>query len=85
MSNDVLLGHAGERMFCYSKYMKVCTMFRRNINMTPFTDSGGWRIGLLCSASLFFTKNTCFGPPYIALLSLACGDAIERNSPKNLS
>jgi hypothetical protein len=35
LSNDVLLEHAGERMFCYSRHVKGCMMFRRNINMTP--------------------------------------------------
>jgi hypothetical protein len=31
MSNDVLLEHKGGRMFCYSKHMKGCVKFRRNI------------------------------------------------------
>jgi hypothetical protein len=45
--NNVLLGHigerifaeadTGERMFFYSKHMKGCMMFRRNINMTQQT------------------------------------------------
>jgi hypothetical protein len=37
MSNDVLLGYTGERMFCCSRHMKGHVMFRKNINMTPLT------------------------------------------------
>lgn len=45
------------------------------------TESGSSRIGLLCSCSLFFSKDTtCIGSPYIVLLSSAWGDSIERNS-----
>jgi hypothetical protein len=29
ISNDVLLGYTGERMFCYSKHMKGHVMFRK--------------------------------------------------------
>jgi hypothetical protein len=35
MSNNVLLGHTGERMFCYSRHVKGGMMFRWKINMTP--------------------------------------------------
>ena len=34
MSNDVSLGHTGERMFCYSKHVKGCTLFRRNVDIS---------------------------------------------------
>jgi hypothetical protein len=37
MSNDVLLEHTSERMFCYTRHVKGHVMFRRNINMTPMT------------------------------------------------
>lgn len=37
ISNDVLLGHTGEKMFCYSTCMKGLVMFRRNVNMTTQT------------------------------------------------
>jgi hypothetical protein len=35
VSDDVLLGPTGERMFCYSRHGHV--MFRGNINMNPQT------------------------------------------------
>ena len=42
----------GERMFGYSKHVKECLM---EYKYDP-TDSG--RIGLFCSALLFFTKDS---------------------------
>ena len=44
----------GERMFRYSKHMKGCMMFRRNLNMTPQTVSSSSRFGSPCSACLVF-------------------------------
>ena len=52
MSNDVLLGHTGERMFCYSKHVKGHMMFIRNINMTPQTVGAQLWFALLCLPSL---------------------------------
>jgi len=61
--------------------VKGLSMFQKGYACDP-TDSGSWSIGLLCSASLFFTRHTCIGSPYISVLSSAYGDAVERNSPK---
>ena len=47
----------GERMFCYSKHMKGCMMFRRNLNMTPQTVSSSSRFGSPCSACLVFADD----------------------------
>ena len=80
MSNNVFLGHRGERMFCYTKHVKGHMMFRRNINITP--DSGNQALLRLVPLHCY---HTCIGSPYIVLLSFACGDVIERNSPKNFS
>ena len=54
MSNDVLLGHTGERLFGYSRHMKGCVAFRRDINMTLQTTGAPASVqsALLCLASL---------------------------------
>lgn len=41
----------GEKMSSYSKHMKGCMMFRKNINMTP-TNSQSSNIGSICSTLL---------------------------------
>jgi hypothetical protein len=84
MLKDVLLGHTGERMFCYSRHMKECMMFMRDVNVTPWTLLAP---ALVCFApppytSLFYA---CIGSPFIVLLSSSCSDAIERSLPKNFS
>jgi hypothetical protein len=45
----------GKRMFCYNRYMKGHVM--KEYKYDP-TDSGSLSIGLVCFASLFFTKDT---------------------------
>jgi hypothetical protein len=86
MRESVAEADTGGKMFYCSRHV----IFRRNINMTPQTGQewglvgGRPSIGLLCSASLFFSNShTCIGSPYTVLLSSACGDAIERNWPKS--
>ena len=86
MSNDVLLGPTGERLFGYSRHVKG---HLTKGCKSDLTDSGrpALSMGLICSASLFFANNTrVFGLPYIALLNSICGnDTIEGKSPKNCS
>jgi hypothetical protein len=49
------------------------------------TDSGSGNIGFICSASLFFTKNTHVLVCLTVLLSSTHDNAaIERNLPKKL-
>jgi hypothetical protein len=83
--NDVLLGQTGERMFSWSRPIKGCTVFRKNLNMTR--DSGTrlalW-FALHCFASLCWQCSGT-GWPWTALLIFACCNFIESNLPKNFS
>jgi len=60
-----------ERIFCYSRHVKECVMFRKNINMTPQT--AGTR-ALVCLAlsywSLLTTHMHCFPSHCILVTSL---------------
>lgn len=57
LSNDLLLGHTGERMFSSCKHVRGFILFRRNINMTPQTV-GAWEFSFLCSVSFFLAYDT---------------------------
>jgi hypothetical protein len=70
-------------MFCYSRHVKECVLFRRNINITTQWELEHW-FALLYLAVLRWW-HACTGSPYIVLLSFTCGDIIERNLPKNIS
>ena len=63
-----------------------CMMLRRHINVIPQTV-GAWALVHFAPPgySSLTDVHACIGSPYIALLSSACGGAIERNLPKNFS
>jgi hypothetical protein len=67
MPYDVLLGQTGEGMFCWSKHMRGCMMFRKNITMTPQRVGGDSGIDSPCSVSKIFS----------------CCDFVEGNLLKN--
>jgi hypothetical protein len=84
MSNDVLLGHTGERVFRYSRHVKG--PMTKKYKYDP-TDSWGraLSLGLVCSTLLFFDNETHVFV-HLTQLSSTCGNtAIERNSSKNCS
>lgn len=81
MSNDVLLGHKGERAFRYSRHPKERVMFRKKTDRTP--HNGSSIVGLPCSASLMVSDDDTRVHLTWHCFSLPCGDFIERNSPKN--
>lgn len=55
MSYDVLLGHTGERMFCWSGHTKG--LLRKEYSDYDPTGSGRGSMGLVCSTSLFLTND----------------------------
>jgi hypothetical protein len=54
MSNNVLLGHTGERMSCYNKPMKGHMMVEYKYDPT---DSGRLSIDLIYSTTPFVTND----------------------------
>lgn len=87
MSNDVLLGLTGEKMFCKSRHMKKMFSWSTHKWKDVFLQQ-------TCERMHDFGRNininpqrmgASIGSPYIALLSFTCADSIGRNSPKNSS
>ena len=73
----------GERMFCYSKHVKGLMM--KKYKNDPHRQLACERWFALLHLAVVHIGQACIGLPYIALLSSTCGNAIERNSPKNFS
>lgn len=58
LSYDVFLGQTEGRMFCWSRNVRECVMFRKDKNLIPWTMGGGSGIGVPCSVSLVFSEDT---------------------------
>jgi hypothetical protein len=70
MSNDILLGHTGKRMFCYSKHVKGLMM--KKYKNDPHRQLACERWFALLHLAVVHIGQACIGLPYIALLSSTC-------------